>query len=134
MWNNCTEADKTRLENMQLVFARLITGAKRGTSHQFIYKELCWPTLEERRNNAQIQLIYQITNGISPDYLCNLCPNTVGQNLEINLRNRRNLKNINARTEKYKRSVLVKGFERWNELDQEKRDIKQYDIFKKNFI
>ena len=59
--------NKTRLEDMQLRFARAVTGAKRGTSHLniynelcfiylFIYNEICWPLLFERHKNCQLNL------------------------------------------------------------------------------
>ena len=43
VWDDCSDTDKTRLEDMQLRFARAGTGAKRGTSHQNIYNEICGP-------------------------------------------------------------------------------------------
>ena len=34
IWDDCNIQDKQRLENFQLRAARLVTGAKRGTSHE----------------------------------------------------------------------------------------------------
>ena len=31
VWDDCSDTDKTTLEDMQLRFARVVTGAKRGT-------------------------------------------------------------------------------------------------------
>ena len=39
-WDDCTYADKSRLENMQVMFARIVSGAKRGTSHNLLYNEV----------------------------------------------------------------------------------------------
>ena len=48
IWDDCTEADKLKLENVQLGFARVVTGDKRGTSHELLYDETSWPTLSSR--------------------------------------------------------------------------------------
>ena len=39
IWDDCTEDDKLTLENVQLIFARVVTGAKGGTSHELLYDE-----------------------------------------------------------------------------------------------
>ena len=39
IWDDCTEQDKTRLMIHQLKFTRLMTGAKRGTSHELFHYE-----------------------------------------------------------------------------------------------
>ena len=56
VWDDCGDTDKTRLEDMQLRFARAVTGAKQGTSQQNIYNEICWPLLSERRKNCKLKM------------------------------------------------------------------------------
>ena len=45
--------NKTRLGDIQLMFARIVTGAKRGASYDLLYKETSWPTFSEKRNAAE---------------------------------------------------------------------------------
>ena len=39
IWDNCTNQNKKELKNVQLAACRVITGAKRGISHQLLYIE-----------------------------------------------------------------------------------------------
>ena len=52
VWDDCSETDKTKLEDMPLRFARAVTEAKRGTRHQIIYNEVGWPLLSESAKNV----------------------------------------------------------------------------------
>ena len=49
LFDSCTKELSDKLESVQLEAARLVTGAKRYTSHQALYNELGWITLENRR-------------------------------------------------------------------------------------
>ena len=40
IWDDCTNRDKTLLENFQLQAARAVTGAKRGPSHELLTEKL----------------------------------------------------------------------------------------------
>ena len=60
VWDDCSNTDETRLEDMQLRFARAVTGAKRRTSHQNIYNEICWLLLSERRKNCTLKFMYKV--------------------------------------------------------------------------
>ena len=44
IYDLCTIADSDKLESVQLAAARLVTGAKKGTSHEPLYRELGWQT------------------------------------------------------------------------------------------
>ncbi len=68
IWDDCTEYAKERLENIQPAFARIVTGAKRGTSHQLLYNELSWPTLADRRAVAKLKFMYKLFHNIVPDF------------------------------------------------------------------
>ena len=87
IWDDCNDQDKTRIENTQRQFARLVTGAKRGTSHQLIYDEISWPSLSERRKCDKLKFIHKIVNHNAPLYLCDLLPPKVGTNAAYELRN-----------------------------------------------
>ena len=42
IWENCTWQDRNKLEKFQLETARIVTGARRGTSQELLYKETNW--------------------------------------------------------------------------------------------
>ena len=41
-WHNCTKQDFDKLEHLQLDIGRIVTGMRKGTSHDLIYKETNW--------------------------------------------------------------------------------------------
>lgn len=86
IWDNCTQHEETFLEQFQLDMARVVTGARRGTSHALIYNETNWLTLKERRELLKIKHFCKIKNGEAPTYMVNLVPDIVGQ-AHHNLRN-----------------------------------------------
>ena len=47
-----------------------------------------------------------------------------------NLRNSSDLRNIHARTEKFRNSVIVKGIKMWNDMDSSLKEIQCYDLLK----
>lgn len=116
IWDDCTEMDKIRLENTQLKFARIVSGAKRGTSHKAIYDELGWVTLADRRKASKTKFIFNVVNKRAPDYLCELLPKTVNACCNRDLRNNGDLRNIKTRTEKYRRSIFPHCIRLWNDL------------------
>jgi hypothetical protein len=116
IWDDCSQADEERLENMQLRFARTVTGAKRGTSHGLLYKETGWPKLSDRRNFFKLKFIHRIFNHNAPDYLCNLLP--VTNENSYNLRRRERIKQFHTRTEKFRKSLFPDCIRRFNNLPE----------------
>ena len=105
---------------MQLDAARIVTGAKRGTSHANIYKECGWPKLSERRVASQLVQFYKMTNDKTPEYLTQLVSPAVGDKVtNINLCNKDKLRSIRTRTSKYKNSFLPNTVNVWNNLDKD---------------
>ena len=87
IWDDCTEEDKLRLESIQLMFGRIVTGAKRGTSHDLLYMDLGWQKLSERRNISKLKIFHKLSHGNLPQYLSHLLPLRVDQTTAYNLRN-----------------------------------------------
>jgi hypothetical protein len=54
IWDNCSKTDAKSLETLQLNVARIVTGARKGTSHLLINNELHWPSLESRRKGFKL--------------------------------------------------------------------------------
>ena len=78
IWDDCTEREKEALENVQLNAARIVTGAKKGTSHALLREELMWDSLSERRSMFKLQFLHKVVNNITPPYLSELLPEKVG--------------------------------------------------------
>ena len=121
LFDDCTEQDKIRLENVQLNFARTISGAKKGTSHEAIYKKTTLPKLDERRKKQQLKFIHRIVHNNAPPYLNNLLPEPNENN--YNLRNNHEQKQFKFKTARFQKSLLPDCVSKWNELDVKIRQI-----------
>ena len=130
IWDDCSKRDKDKLENIQLYAARIVTGAKKGTSHQLLYNETCWPTLADRRKNVKLAHMHKIINKNVPSYLSDILPPKVGDAVEYGLRNRCNFIPIACRTEKLRKSFIPDGLRLWNDLEAEVRSIEDIPEFK----
>ena len=62
LYHNSTNICLTRLEETQLIAARIILGAKRYTSHALLYDEVGWDRLEIRRQLHKLALFSQIVH------------------------------------------------------------------------
>ena len=130
IWDDCPDLAKDRLENIQLIFARIVTGAKRGTSHHLLYNELSWPTLASRRHIAKLKFMHKIIHKNVPDYLTDVLRSSTSYNI-YNLRNKGNLNQYATRTEKFKRSLMPDCISKWNRLSPVVRNIVSYKEFTK---
>ena len=131
IWHDCTQAERDLLEGLQLNAARIVTGAKRGTSHERIYLECGWQTLATRRENTQLAQFYKMVNHETPEYLSNLVPNSVGEDVNIvRLRSENKLRTVRCRTTKYQKSFLPNVVNLWNNLDDEHVQVESFVSFK----
>ena len=130
VFDDCTENEKNKLESIQLYCARIVTGAKRGTSHALLYKELNWPKLSERRKIAKCKFAYNLSNQNVPDYLSELMPHKVCENSQYSLRNKEHVSIPNYRTEKFKNSIIPDSVKMWNNLSSDVKNSSTIDSFK----
>ena len=131
VWNDCSSHDANLLEQLQLDAARVVTGAKRGTSHNKLYDECGWPLLSDRRDSNQIIHFFKMVNNKTPPYLSALVPPlVVAKRNNMNLRNMNKFVNMKARTQKFKKSFLPNVVNLWNNLDNETIAIQDIDVFK----
>ena len=100
VWDDCAGYCKDKIENVQLLCARIVTGAKRGTHHDLLYKELQWQTLSERRHVSKLKFMYKLKNRIAPEYLSSLLPNTRSVNVLYNLRHGEDITRLKSQTQK----------------------------------
>ena len=73
VWDDCSEQDHFPLEKCQLRAARIVKGAKKGTSHSKLYMETQWPQLQERRGNFKLCFMHKVVNSTAPSYLVEFC-------------------------------------------------------------
>ena len=68
---------KNDLDKMQNEAARIATGATKLVSLNALSKEICWESLEQRRQNHRLTLFYKIFYNNTPLYLSSLVPQSV---------------------------------------------------------
>ncbi len=119
-----------RLENIQLQSTRIVTGAKRGTSHALLYREIGWDTLNVRRKLHKLTMFHQMVHKLAPAYLNELIPPAL--NIRITRQDQANkLRPIHCRHEFYRSSFLPSATNLWNnELNNNQRIIPGKQTFK----
>ena len=130
IWDDYTETDKDRLENMQLKFARIVTGAKRGTKHELLYNETSWQSLADRRSTSKLKFMHKVVNGNAPDYLNQLIPQP-NIDIKYDLRNKDQVKEFKPRIEKFRKSILPDCIRKWNALSTNVSNIANFKEFVK---
>ena len=121
IWDNCTKQDSDKLESFQLDIARTVTGARKGTSHEFIYNETNWLPLAERRSLTKLKFLAKMVDNSCPDYLNTLLPDKV-EAIRPMSRFAADFQLPKCRTETFNRSFLPSTLKMWNDLPLESRN------------
>ena len=120
IFDNCSGTDSDRLEGVQLDVARIVTGARKGTSHALIMRELGWPSLTNRRKGNKLKQFLKILTKETPEYLQNLIPAKIGT-IRPQSRNPDNFYYVRARTETFRNSFIPSAVRLWNSLSVKDR-------------
>ena len=129
LWDNCTKDQVKLLESIQLDAIRIITGLRRGTSHEVLYAEVGLSSLAERRKDAKLIQFYKILNNEAPAYIDDILKNFNQHNTGYNLRNN-NLRHPTPSTVSYQKSFFINTTDLWNDLDQELKNCTSLYSFK----
>ena len=78
---------KKILDAVHVEAARIVTGATQLFSIESLFMELCWESLQTRRNKHKLTTFYKIMHDLAPPYLLDLIPPIVGQTNNYALRN-----------------------------------------------
>ena len=122
IWDNCSQQNAGELETFQLGIARTVTGARKGTSHQALYRETGWPTLAERRTANKLKNFIKIMSGEAPQYLRDIIPDNIGA-LRPESRYADNYQQFKVRTETFNKSFFPSVIRLWNGLPAENRSL-----------
>ena len=130
IWYNCTEYEKNDLDKIQNEAARIATGASELVSFNALSKEICWESLEQRRQNHRLTLFYKMFYNITPLYLSSLVPQSVSNISQYSLRNSNDLQTVNARSSQYCHSFLPSTTRDWNSLSTETKQSDSVNSFR----
>ena len=130
VWDNCFQYEANELEKIQNEAARIVTGATKLVSINKLMNETGWESLSTRRKKHKLTLFYKMNNGLCPNYLTSLIPQTVGNNTTYSLRNASNIQTIHAKSQLYYNSFLPSVIRDWNELPMDTRNASSLNSFK----
>lgn len=122
VWDNCGKRNSELLESFQLGLARVATGARKGTSHELLYRDTNWNTLSQRRQLIKFKNFVKIANKEAPQYLQSLLPNKLAD-IRPNTRAPNNYEIIKSRTETFKKSFIPSSITLWNKASDKQRTL-----------
>ena len=69
--------------NISQVTARIITGLIRSTHLDSLCNEIGWNPLSQRRKERKLIILLKLIHNLTPRYLTDLVPQTVGHNTTL---------------------------------------------------
>ena len=135
IYDNCNLTDSNFIEAVQLEGARIVTGAKRCTSHDNMYRELGWQTLSQRRQINKLVKMHAIVNKCAPNYLVNtLNQFKIPHNKATRSQSLNNFQTPRCRTSLYQNSFVISSILMWNHLNPSLRSLPSKSLFKKGAL
>ena len=130
IFDNCTAHESFLLEQVQRRPAISCTGCFKRTSYTSLLRDLGWDTLQNRRKNAKLTLLFKIIHGLTPSYLRALLPPLVQDATTRTLRNRNSYRLPFSRTNYMSKSFIPSTIRQWNELDPDIKNCNTLEAFK----
>ena len=130
VWDNCLQQEKENLETLQIEAARVVTGARKRTRRQLLYRDTQWETLAERRNNHKLLMFHKMKHNKCSELLINLIPPQVRERNPYRTRNAENLTIPRCNTKIFKESFIPATTTKWNELEDTFKEIDSTSAFK----
>ena len=123
-------AHTTHLDKVQREAALVCTGAYKHTRNINLMEELGWDSLDVRRKNQKVCLMFKIQNDLVPTYLAESCPPLVGEATTYNLRNAADIALPPGNKQGYSSSFFPSTVRLWNSLDVGIKNKDTIDSFK----
>ncbi len=129
VYDSCTELDKIRLQSLQSRVPRILTGSNIRTHRTDMFNDLCWMSLQHRRDMNKCILMYKCLNNLVPYYLTDLFQ-TNNSILQYRTCQSNNVHVGKSKLEYYNRSFTITGAKLWNSLPQNVKDMPALSPFK----
>ena len=78
MWSGACDRELAKLDKVDIRAMHKITGATERSHINVLYEELGWHKLATRHLMHKLKWFYKIINNMSPQYLTDIIPPTVG--------------------------------------------------------
>ena len=132
IFDNCSILLSEKLESLQRDAARIVTGCKKGTSHNKLDLEVPWVSLETRRIHHRLSLYYKIVNNKTPQYLRSLLTKLNSEQHPYQTRQSQNFVPYTENCNYFSKSFFPAALKAWNNLPISVRSIPTLNSFKSN--
>jgi hypothetical protein len=106
VWDNKILFLITKLENVQIEAARIVTGGTRLVSINSLYKETGWETPQARREHHKYIYFHKMVNGLVPSYFSAIVPCNFENIHDYNTRQAVSIPPVRTRTTLYNNYFL----------------------------
>ena len=131
VWSGANDRELDMLDKVQIRAMRIITEATERSNVNALYEDIGWHKLGTRRYIHRLIWMYKIINNLSPQYLTDIVPLTVGERQRYNLRARNDISQISAQKQRYFKSFFPSVIKEWNMLPVDIRELPNLSIFKR---
>ena len=123
VWDNIPQNLSNRIEQINKNAIRCITGLTISTTSKNLYKESGLLPLNKRRKFHRLVQMFKIINGLSPNYLQQLLPQTRLDRNPYVVRGGNLFTNVLCRTETFRNSYLPSAVRDWNLLPDDPKKL-----------
>ena len=134
VWGGCSLSNAEKLEQVQLLAARIVSGLPIFASKTSLYYETGWIPLFSRRKIARLKTMYKVDKNIIPSYIRDIFPDKRGKASSYTTKNSQNYSLPKCRLQLYKTSFVPTVISEWNTLPQEIRDAPSLKTFSQKII
>ena len=125
----CSLSNAEKLEQVQLLAARNVSGLPIFASKTSLYYETGWIPLFSRRKIARLKTLYKVYKNIIPSYIRDISPDKRCNASSYTTRNSQNYSLPKCRLQLYKTSLVPTIIGEWNTLPQEIRYVSSFKTF-----
>ena len=108
-----------------------MTDASKLVSINSLFLGVVWESLSSRRKKHKLQLLFNMQNNFSRNYLSSPVPPFVSNSSSYPLRNATDLRTNYARSQLYYNSFLPSTSRDWNDCPIETRNLTSISLFKR---
>ena len=113
VWGNCGISIANRLQIIQNIAARIISGAPWDTSSTIVLDQLNWKPLSHRHQYNISIWIYKIFNNLAPSYLSTICSFLIINTIfgQVKIMSSYHSQKLSSKNVAYRGAII------WNSLD-----------------
>ena len=129
IYDNASQSDLNRLDSLHRRAGIICTGAISRSRTSRLFEDIGWCSLQTRRSNAKLALMYKIVSNLAPSYLVSLLQTLQRTNSSTALRQRRKFA-VFCRQNRFYGSFFPSALRLWQDLTEAERNSDSFQSFK----